>query len=193
MKAPLIALVSIMLVAACATVPGVSSTGPHPTIPPISPAIELTVVHAVASATTSPGCYYVWAMRELPDLSRQLNVALQTLEPSLTGSAYAYGEDCVWPDGTRTFSTMETDFRARVLIRGSSDEETLGNWIIDVMRIIDTLPPGDVPGAHPGRVEFEFYKSKSETLRLNVDIAKYLGEASGLPGAQLYRLFLSTP
>lgn len=140
-----------------------------------------------------PGCYYSWATRELPDLSHKFSVDLQSLDMSASGSAYAFGEDCVHSDGSRSFSAMETDFRARVQVKTLEDEASMGDWIRTVMMTVLAIPSDEVPGAHPGRVEFEFFTPGSEVLHLNVDIARYQAEGAGASGAALFRMFHVAP
>jgi hypothetical protein len=143
--------------------------------------------------TTIPDCYYVWASRELPELSARLNTALQSMGPGASGSAYAFGEDCVLADGARTFSAMETDFRTRITIRNLTAEDILGNWIADIMQLVESVSASELPGTRPGRVEFEFAAADGKTLRLSVDIGKYRNEGVGLRGAKLFRLFYAAP
>jgi hypothetical protein len=131
----------------------------------------------------------MWASHELPELSQKVEKSIQAVDPNLTGGAYAYGEDCVYADGHSTFSTMETDFKAKVSVNDLNDEKSLGDWIVRVMDVIVKLPADEFPGGQPGRVEFEFTKSASETLFLNVSIAKYQSQAAGLTGAEIFRLF----
>lgn len=141
----------------------------------------------------NPGCYYNWATQDLPALSEQVDAAFGRLGPAVTGGAYAFGEDCIAADGSRTFSAMETDFRARIRVDDLKDEGLLGTWIAKVMGAINTLPAESVAGPRPGRVEFEFFTEKSDSLRLIVDISKYREQGVGIQGAQLFRLFHPPP
>jgi hypothetical protein len=131
----------------------------------------------------------MWASHDLPELSRKFAASLQSLDPALTGSAYAYGEDCVTGDGSSTFSAMETDFRVSVSVTDLHDEETLGGWVIRVMELIAQLPASELAGPQPGRVDFEFTKSPSETFFLHVSIAKYKSLAPGPSGTEIFKLF----
>lgn len=146
----------------------------------------------IPTATTG-ACYYIWASRELPQLSQIVDTALRGVEPAATGNAYAYGEDCVSPDGTRTFSPLETDFRVRIAVRDLKAHEALGNLIVIVMNVIEEIPEAQLVGLRPGRVELEFYTTTAENLHLEVDIDRYRRQATGLKGAALFRLFYTTP
>jgi hypothetical protein len=154
----------------------------------------------VISTTTTPeitpaseNCAYVWASQELPDLSQKVYQSLQTLDANITGNAYAYGENCVYADGHSTFGAMETDFRVKVSVTDLKDENALGDWIVRVMGVITKLPPNELSGPQPGRVEFDFHKSDTENLFLNVSIAKYQKQPSGLSGTELFRIFNNNP
>ncbi len=140
-----------------------------------------------------PDCYYVWATRELPELSEKFNRALQRIDRAVNGSAYAFGEDCVYEDGHRDFGTMETDFRVVVRVNSLEDEQKLGSWILAVMHTVDDLPPDEIPGPQPGRVEFTFEKNKAEELRLQVSIREYRDLPPGLSPAEIFRKFHLVP
>ncbi len=164
---------------------------PTVTAPTIEVVPTLTVAPPPSSPTApaSPGCYYQWATQELPELSQRVNRMLGALDAGASGSAYAFGEDCIQPDGTRTFSAMETDFRVRIGVSTISDHETLGNKMAEVITALEGLPPADIPGPQPGRVEFEFYANEAQSLRLTVEIDKYRAEGTSLRGIQLFQLF----
>jgi hypothetical protein len=140
-----------------------------------------------------PHCYYVWATRELPELSEKFDRALQAIDRAASGSAYAFGEDCVYEDGHRDFGTMETDFRVVVLVNSLEDEHKLGSWIMAAMQTINDLPPGEIPGPQPGRAEFTFEKNKAEELRLQVPIAEYRALPPGLSPDEIFRRFHINP
>jgi hypothetical protein len=119
-------------------------------------------------------------------LSLKFNRELQAADPAMTGSAYAFGEDCVAADGSRKFLPMETDFRIRVEVDGLSDRELMGNAIGEAMATIGGLPPSELQGPQPGRAEFEFTTAGSDILRLNVEMGSYESLAAGLHGAELF-------
>ncbi len=175
---------------ACASAGSVTpvASGPTQIVEPAS-----TTPTPVLTTPAYEGCAYMWASHDLPDLSQKVAAGLQAVDPNLTGSAYAYGEDCVYADGHSTFSAMETDYRVKVSVTDLQDEKSLGDWIFKVMDVITKLPAGETAGPQPGRVEFQFSKSESETLNLNVSIAKYKSQAAGLTGAELFKLFNNNP
>lgn len=149
---------------------------------------------ATAEVTpTYEGCYFVWASHDLPGLSARLNAELQSLDAAASGRAYAYGEDCVYADGHQTFSALETDFKVSVRTGNLKDENTLGNWIVKVMRVVEQLPPAELQGGQPGRVDLEFNSDASESLFLRVSIDEYRRTAKGKTGAELFRLFYTNP
>jgi hypothetical protein len=184
-----IILLSLTLFA-CASVSSVTpvTSGPTQIVEPGS-----TTPAPVITTPAYEGCAFMWASHDLPDLSQKVGSAFKVIDPNLTGSAYAYGEDCVYADGHSTFSTMETDFRVKVSVNDLQDEKSLGDWIFNVMVVITKLPAGEIPGPQPGRVEFQFSKSESETLNLSVSIAKFKSQAAGLTGAELFKLFNNNP
>jgi hypothetical protein len=156
---------------------------------PLSPSTTASVAPTVT--TTSPGygsCYYVWATSDLPELSKRIDSELKVVNPDFSGSAYAYGEDCVQADGTRTFTAMETDFRVQLAVADLSDKESMGNWVARIMSVVLAVPASELQGPRPGRVEFEFATAQAESRRLNVDITTYKAQGAGLQGARLFDL-----
>jgi hypothetical protein len=142
---------------------------------------------------TFAGCAYVWASHELPDVSDLVQAAFKAAGLDATGSANAYGEDCVYEDGTRTFSAMETDFRVKLAVADVKDQQELGNSVSAVMNVLEKVPKDRLAGPQPGRVEFEFADGNALILRLTVDIGRYRREASGTSGARLFKLFYTNP
>ncbi len=158
--------------------------------------LEATTTPSPAASTGESGilaCYYVWSTQELPALSETLDTALKSAVAGATGSAYAYGEDCVSANGSRQFTAMETDFRVRVQAGSLSDETQLGDSIAAVMQVIERIPKDQLVGPQAGRVDFEFYDANAESLRLSVEIARFDHEATGLHGADLFKLFHTGP
>ncbi len=162
-----------------------------PTLPVATPTPTLTPTAVVSDS--GPGCYYVWATKELPQLSQTLQAAMQTIVKGASGSAYGFGEDCVASDGTRKFLAMETDFRVRLPVQDLSNEEAMGNLIAATMQVIEALPPSQIEGPRPGRVEFEFAAGSAASLRLVVQIDRFRVQGEGLTGAALFNLFYTKP
>ena len=189
----LVTLVALALTAeACASV---APTAPIPQVsgPNTLPVPSEFVPTAVPITPTYEGCAYVWGSQQLPELSSQLNSTLQKMSMDATGLAYTYGENCVYGDGHQTFGAMETDFRVGVKVVSVRDEAALGDWIFKVMQIILDLPPEEIEGPQPGRVDFDFKQPDPAELFVTVPIDKYLREATGLKGAELFRLFYTNP
>jgi hypothetical protein len=188
-------LVLTLVLSACASVDLVTPDTSGSTLPAQSSTTSVDITPAITTEITpTPGsCASVWASQDLPDLSQKVNQALHGVDPNITGNAYAYGENCVYADGQGTFTAMETDFRVKVVVADLKDENALGTWIARVMAVITKLPPGDLSGPQPGRVEFNFDQGETENLNLKVSIAKYQKLAPGTSGADLFRLFNNNP
>jgi hypothetical protein len=185
MRSPAIPLLVLLAAVASACSP-VTATPPFasPTVLSVSPTPRTAT--PTAAAGQAGNCYYAWATRDLPTLSQELDRQLQTMDPTISGSAYAFGEDCVAADGSRTFGAMETDFRIRVQVDDVADKDRMGNAIADAMAVVGKLPPSQLQGPQPGRVEFEFVAAGSDSLRLIVEMASYADIAAGLHGAALF-------
>ena len=111
----------------------------------------------------------------------------------MSGSAYAYGEDCVFADRQRAFSAMETDFRVKVKVRDLGDKKALGDWMAKALQVIVSLPADEISGPQLGRVEFEFDATRSENLFVNVPLDQYQHRARELRGAELFDFFYDNP
>ena len=140
-----------------------------------------------------PGCYYVWATRELPELTQAFQDKWAQYSGSIQAGAYAFGEECRGDDGTVTFLPMETDFRVQIPVPSLADDAALGTWISRAMSIVEAIPASELPGTRPGRVEYEFYVDGTSSLRLVVDISRYRDQAEGLDTAAILRLFRAGP
>jgi hypothetical protein len=191
-KSAISLLVLVFILLACAF-PGLENPAPVGVTPQALTVSPIPNSNLTEITPTYEGCAYVWASHDLPELSKKVNAALQAKDSKAGGSAYAYGEDCVYADGHGTFSAMETDFRVQILVQDLKDEASLGNWIVEVMSVIDALPPTELSGPQPGRVDIEFRSTASENLFLHVSILKYRQEAQGLKGPQLFKLFYNNP
>ncbi len=182
----------LLLLALAGTTLGCASARlatPSPIPPPTTPASTV----AADPSPSGQGCYYVWATQELPVASKSFESAMQTVVKGSAASAYAFGEDCVAADGTRTFLAMETDFRVRIPVANLSDEADLGDLMAASIKAIDQLPREQIEGPQPGRVEFEFTGPNSDSLRLTVELEQYLAKGQGLSGAALFNMFYIKP
>ena len=159
---------------ACASI-----QAPVPTLAPATPSpTPAAAVNGVPSGVAA--CYYVWTSQELPALSQVVQSGLQQVAAGASGSAYAYGEDCVSAEGTRTFSPMETDFRVSLPASDLKDEQRLGELIAASMLVIDQVPKDQLVGPRSGRVDFEFLATGGGSLRFTVEINRFHREGAGL-------------
>jgi hypothetical protein len=180
-----------VVVSACsAIVPATPVVGSDPYTPAITPEYVPTVVPATP---TYEGCAYVWASKDMPQLSRNFNTELQAIGADASGMAYAYGENCVYADGHSTFGAKETDFRVGVKVTSVHDEAALGDWIRKVMQVVLAIPAAELQGPESGRVDFDFKQPDPAEIFVSVPIDKYRSEAQGLEGAQLFRYFYTGP
>jgi hypothetical protein len=149
---------------------------------------------AVASELpTEESCYYVWAYRDADELTEMLDASLKAVHPEADIHATLFGEDCIYPDGRSTFTVMQTDFYVRMTVDAAANDATFGNWMARIMDIIIALPREEIQGPRSGYVEFEFIKTDSEHVIVRVPIDKYISEAQGETGAELFQLFHSQP
>lgn len=137
-------------------------------------------------------CAYVWAHHNAQELSAMIDTEMRGLDPAASGNASFYGEDCVYADGTSTFSAMETDFYVRIPVADLTNEGKLGEWISQVLPLVLDFPTDMIQGKY-GFVEFWFEKSASEQLVVRVPIQEYMDGTHGLSGAALFRMFYVKP
>jgi len=149
--------------------------------------------NVTTAAPEYPGCAYQWAYEDLPELSKQLQEEIMTLNLEATAWATAFGEDCVYADGHADFSAMETDFYVQLPVTDLADFESFGNWMTQVMQVVEGLPRDLLSGPQAGFVEFKFTKSDTEFLFVRVPIQQFRETASGKTGEELFRLFYTEP
>jgi len=153
---------------------------------------KLTSVTDTPSSTTE--CGFQWAYEDLPELTAQFDQAIKSLVPASASHATAFGENCVAADGQVVrFLAMETDFYVIVTVESLDNYETFGNWVYDVMQVVNGFPPDMIAGPQPGFVEFRFEKSISESIGFRVPIRQYNDTAQGITGEELFRLFYTNP
>jgi hypothetical protein len=137
---------------------------------------------------SSTQCGWQWAYEELPELSALFDDAVKVSIPNSSSRASAYGENCLDNDGQVVyFLTMETDFHVTVPVETLDDYNTFGNWIAQVMQVVDGLPSNLIEGPQPGFVEFRFENGSSEFIILRVPIQEYNESANGKTGVELFR------
>ena len=138
------------------------------------------------SEAYSGNCGYQWAQKDLPELSGEFQQAIQELQPEAKANAFAFGEDCVYADGHAVFSAMETDFNITLQVSDLSNEADLGEWIVQVMQVVENIPSEKIEGPRPGRVSLEF-RSASEQKYVNFYIDQYQSLPAGLSNAEIYQ------
>ena len=138
------------------------------------------------SSATMP-CAYVWAQQDLSEIGQRFNADLQRLIPEATGGAYAFGEDCVHEDGSRTFGAMETDFTVDIPVSALTDEPALGGYLERLIPFLAAYPTDSLP-ARLNRIDLRFFVSEQEfryvRFELSAGVAAY---EQGLRGAELLR------
>ncbi|MDQ2691795.1 MAG: hypothetical protein M3Y68_07185 [Chloroflexota bacterium] len=165
------------------------------------PVTPMQPVPATDPATPSPtptfppdsqNCGYQWAYQDLPELSSSFQGSIQELQAEAQASAFAYGENCVLPDGTvAQFLPMETDFNVTLQVADLADENALGEWIVNVMQVIEGIPDDQIVGPRPGRVSMTFQSAGSQQV-INFYIDQYENLPAGLSNAEIYQA-LRTP
>lgn len=133
-------------------------------------------------------CGWVWATQSLPDLSAEVQSALEAAGlTGVTATAEAFGENCLNNAGeVDHFATMETDFRVRAEVPDLTDTAALGNLLERVLIVLDAFSPGATPGPQPGYIGVTFFH---ETEELNLWFTVTDGESAralGLHGAELF-------
>jgi hypothetical protein len=110
-----------------------------------------------AAPPDTQNCGYQWAYQDLPELSSSFQQSLQALQPESQATAFAFGENCILSDGSvGAFLPMETDFNVTLQVSDINNESNLGDWIVKVMQVIDSIPSGQILGPRPGRVTLAF-------------------------------------
>lgn len=138
-----------------------------------------------ADTSATMPCGYAWAQQDLPEIGQRFNADLQKLIPEATGGAYAFGEDCVHEDGSRTFGAMETDFTVDIPVPDLTDDAALGVYLERLIPFLSAYPTDGLP-ARLNRIDVRFTISEQEfryvRFELSVGVAVY---EQGLRGAEL--------
>jgi hypothetical protein len=192
-----IAFLAIMLITACSPVP----VGPPATAAPGSTRTETPGVTTSIPTTLTPAppsdnsaCYYNWARQRLPELSEQVQAAVQQVQPGAQAYAEAYGEDCLDQQGESvSFSAMETDFHLTLSVTDLSDQNELGGLLDQALTALDEFPPGQTPGPQSGYIGITFQADGDESrLWFQVRQADDLRQG-GLHGAELLTALTNNP
>jgi hypothetical protein len=142
-----------------------------------------------AITTAAPafeGCAYMWAYKDMPELSGSFQQSIQALQPEAQANAYTFGENCIHADESVTFLAKETDFNITVQVDDLSNESDLGEWIVKVMQIIENIPQEQIVGPQPGLVTLIF-QSNGDQRVINFYINQYQALPSGLSHVEIYR------
>ena len=142
-------------------------------------------------ASDPQACAYMWATRPLNDLTLDLQASIKGLHSDAESYAYAFGEDCIYQDGHKTFSAKETDFNVTMPVTDLADENTLGEWIVKVMVVIEELPAEKIVGLQPGKVTIIFTSGIDQTF-INFYIDKYQALPRDMAGWEIYQALQAT-
>jgi len=113
-------------------------------------------------ATNTPlvyvDCAWSWANRPLPELTDQLQAALDAAGiPGATARAYDFGENCNNQEtGTVRFARIETDVEIRLEVTDPQDLDALGSLTDQVVAVLDTFVRDSLSGRQPGRIGLNF-------------------------------------
>ena len=157
------------------------------------PSATFTPLVNPPSTATEDVCGFVWAYKDLPDLSKLFQKKVQAYQLDANARAQAFGEDCVYSNGESEFHALETDFYVTLMVDDLSDEDELGDWISRIMPELEKIPRDKLMGPQEGFCEFKFTQNDDEFVIVRVPLDKYRTEANRLKGAELYRLFSEKP
>ena len=169
-----------LILDACSTGVAFPQTVP-PSTTEASPALPTTAV-----ASNPQECGYQWADKDLPELSSNFQQSIQVLQPEARANAFAFGEDCIYADGSATFTAMETDFNVTLQVNDLSNPSDLGEWIVKVMHVIDNIPKEMIVGPRPGKVSISF-QSSADQMFVNFYIDQYQSLPSGLNNVEIFQ------
>jgi hypothetical protein len=142
-------LILILLLAACTL---------HRSAPIIEP-------NAGSGTPSGQPCYFNWATKSLPDLSTQVQAAMQTAGlVNINAIVEAYGEYCYDARTNQpvSFTAMETDFHVTVLVKDLTDRDHLGNLLEQILIVLDGFPPEMTPGTQAGYIRVTFQAGDNE-------------------------------
>lgn len=185
-------IVGVILTAGAAAAVLTTVSAPGVETPPVS-ASETPAEITLAPESQPGNCAYQWAVQTAPELTEAFDAAVKALNAEASGTVEYFGEDCRYADGTTTFGAMQADFRVRLPVEDLSKEEDFGNWVAQVMGYVTQIPREDLQAPNYGFVEFWFEKDETGHIVFRVPIQKYLDEAQGMSGAELFRLFYTPP
>jgi hypothetical protein len=189
-----------MILSACSAIPAapetISSASPEvsslTTTAPNPKLISTLGTPHIEQPPNSQNCGYQWAYQDLPELTSSLQQSLQAFQPEAQAEAFAFGENCILPDGTvGGFLPMETDFNIALQVGELNNEMELGEWIVKVMQVILEIPPEQIVGPRPGRVSLTF-QSAGDERHVAFYVNQYQELPSGLSPVEIFQQ-LQTP
>jgi hypothetical protein len=146
----------------------------------------------VPAATTAPAdqpCAFMWATQPLPDLSTQIQAAVDSAGlRQVQARAEAFGENCIDSQSNKpvSFGAMETDFHITAIVSNLTNKDNLGNLLEKILVILDGFPAGKIPGPNPGIINVSF-QSGSDELNLSLTVTEgKSARALGYHGAMLF-------
>jgi hypothetical protein len=163
-----------------------TDTATVPTIP-IEPHIDQPPDgNAPTLMPSNETCAYMWATQPLNDLTLHFQAAIKNLNQEAESYAYAFGEDCIYQDGHKTFGAMETDFNVTMPVSDLTDENALGEWIVKVMNVIGDLPTEKIAGPKAGKVSI-YFTSGTDQKAITFYIDKYQALDPSMSGWEIYQ------
>jgi hypothetical protein len=182
-------VIGIALTAAAGFLALQNGTAPATDIPQ---ATEIPATITPTDVQPNEQCAYVWAYHNADEASAMIDTELRAIDPATSGNASFYGEDCVYADGHSTFSVRETDFYVRIPVDDLTNEDTLGNWMGQVLKVALEIPDGLIKGNY-GFVEFWFEDDDAGHTIVRVPVQEYLDNGQGKSGVELFQMFSDQP
>jgi hypothetical protein len=159
----------------------------------LAPSSAVTETPPITSTSIEEPCAYVPAYQDSPKLALKIETAIRALDPNAVIKTQVYGENCVYSNGSVTFSAMETDLYIHTSVDDLNNEEAFGNWMAQVLPVIVQIPETEFPGGY-GFVQFLFEKNNGESVAVKVQISRYFDtEVQSKTGIELFHLFYNQP
>lgn len=156
-------------------------------LPSLSGGSRLLENEATPTPTPFP-CAYAWAEQSLPDLTVEVQRALDVAGLNrVEALAVAYGENCVDTLNNQvvSFSVMETDFYFTAVMEDTGNREALGNLAYQLLLITEQFPPGKAPGPNPGLFTVLFQDEKQNVQVRTKLVDAQAAKTRGLRGSAL--------
>lgn len=135
-----------------------------------------TITSGESAVSTPVSCVYTWDIRSLPEITAQLQQALNVARLNQVEIfAEAYGEYCIVTQTNRAlgFTIIETDFKIIIPVSDLEDENQKGKILSDTLKEIAAFPEDTFPGTRPGWVNVRFVSGdQEENFRFELEAAK---------------------